>query len=78
MYNENNHKNNAPHLKSPKNQNRRAPLGRPAMNLLGGFRKRWHNMYLAQPWNYLENSDIIRYLAQSWSYTENGDMLYYT
>ena len=28
---------NAPHLKSPKNQNRRAALGRPAMKLLGGF-----------------------------------------
>ena len=25
-----------PHLKSPKNQNRRAALGRPAMKLLGG------------------------------------------
>ena len=29
--------NNAPHLKSPKNQNRRAALGRPAIKLLGGF-----------------------------------------
>ena len=29
--------NNAPHLKSPKNQNRRAALGRPAMRLLGGL-----------------------------------------
>ena len=29
--------NNTPHLKSPKNQNRRAALGRPAMKLLGGF-----------------------------------------
>ena len=29
--------NNAPHLKSPKNQNRRAALGRPAMRLLEGF-----------------------------------------
>ena len=28
--------NNAPHLKSPKNQNRRAALRRPAMKLLGG------------------------------------------
>ena len=28
--------NNAPHLKSPKDQNRRAALGRPAMKLLGG------------------------------------------
>ena len=28
--------NNAPHLKSPKNQNRRAALGRPAMKFLGG------------------------------------------
>ena len=28
--------NNTPHLKSPKNQNRRAALGRPAMKLLGG------------------------------------------
>ena len=28
--------NNAPHLKSPKNQNRRAALGRPAVKLLGG------------------------------------------
>ena len=28
--------NNAPHLKSPKNQNRRAALGRPAIKLLGG------------------------------------------
>ena len=27
--------NNAPHLKSPKNQKRRAALGRPAMTLLG-------------------------------------------
>ena len=27
--------NNTPHLKSPKNQNRRAALGRPAMKLLG-------------------------------------------
>ena len=27
----------APHLKSPKNQNRRAALGRPAMKLLGGL-----------------------------------------
>ena len=31
--------NNAPHLKLPKNQNRRAALGRPAMKLLGGFNK---------------------------------------
>ena len=29
--------NNAPHLKSPKNQSRRAALGRPAIKLLGGF-----------------------------------------
>ena len=29
--------NNTPHLKSPKNQNRRAALGRPAMKLLGSF-----------------------------------------
>ena len=29
--------NNAPHLKSPKNQNRRAALGRSAMKLLVGF-----------------------------------------
>ena len=29
--------NNIPHLKSPKNQNRRAALGRQAMKLLGGF-----------------------------------------
>ena len=29
-------KNHAPHLKSPKNQNRRAALGRPAIKLLGG------------------------------------------
>ena len=29
--------NNAPHLKSPKNKNRRAALGWPAMKLLGGF-----------------------------------------
>ena len=28
--------NNAPHIKSPKNQNKRAALGRPAMKLLGG------------------------------------------
>ena len=28
--------NNTPHLKSPKNQNRRAAFGRPAMKLLGG------------------------------------------
>ena len=28
--------NNAPHLKSPKNQNRRVALGRPAMKLGGG------------------------------------------
>ena len=28
--------NNAPHLKSPKNQNRRAALGRPAIKLTGG------------------------------------------
>ena len=27
--------NNTPHLKSPKNQNRRVALGRPAMKLLG-------------------------------------------
>ena len=31
--------NNTPHLKSPKNQNGRATLGRPAMKLLGGFNK---------------------------------------
>ena len=31
--------NNAPHFKSPKNQNRIAALGRPAMKLLGGFNK---------------------------------------
>ena len=30
-------KNYAPHLKSPKNQTRRAALGRPAMKLLGAF-----------------------------------------
>ena len=35
IYNENSYKYNAPHLKSPKNQNRRAALGRPAMKLLG-------------------------------------------
>ena len=29
--------NNAPHLKSPKNQNRRAALGRPAIQITGGF-----------------------------------------
>ena len=29
--------NNAPHLKSPKNQNRRAALGRPAIKITGGF-----------------------------------------
>ena len=29
--------NNTPHLKSPKNQNRRASLGQPAMKLLGGL-----------------------------------------
>ena len=29
--------NNTPHLKSPKNQNRRAALGRPAMKLLGAW-----------------------------------------
>ena len=29
--------NNTPHLKSPKNQKRRAALGRPAMKLLGSF-----------------------------------------
>ena len=29
--------NDALHLKSPKNQNRRAALGRPAIKLLGGF-----------------------------------------
>ena len=32
--------NNAPHVKSPKNQNRRAALGRPAMKLLGGGDRR--------------------------------------
>ena len=30
-------KNNAPHLKSPKNQNRRAALGRPAIKITGGL-----------------------------------------
>ena len=29
--------NNAPHLKSSKNQNRRAALGRPAINITGGL-----------------------------------------
>ena len=29
--------NNAPHLKSPKNQNRRAALGRPAIKITGGL-----------------------------------------
>ena len=29
--------NNAPHLKSPKNQSRRAALGRPAINITGGL-----------------------------------------
>ena len=29
-------KNNAPHLKSPKNQNRKAALGRPAIKITGG------------------------------------------
>ena len=29
--------NNTPHLKSPKNQNRRAALGQLAIKLLGGF-----------------------------------------
>ena len=29
--------NNAPHLKSPKNQNRRAALGRPATKITGGL-----------------------------------------
>ena len=29
--------NNAPHLKSPKNQNRRAALGRPAIKIIGGL-----------------------------------------
>ena len=29
--------NNAPHLKSPKNQNRRAALGRPAVKITGGL-----------------------------------------
>ena len=30
--------NNAPHLKSPKNQNRRAAFGQPAIKLLGVFK----------------------------------------
>ena len=34
IYNVNN---NAPHLKSPKNQNRRAALGRPAIKITGGL-----------------------------------------
>ena len=29
--------NNAPHLKSPKNQNRKAALGRPAIKITGGL-----------------------------------------
>ena len=33
--------NNAPHLKSPKNQNRRAALGRPAIKLLGAWTSLW-------------------------------------
>ena len=32
--------NNAPHLKSPKNQNRRAALGRPAIKITGGLQLR--------------------------------------
>ena len=35
IYNVNNH--NAPHLKSPKNQSRRAALGRPAIKITGGL-----------------------------------------
>ena len=37
MYNKNNANNGTPHLKSLKNQNRIAALGRPAIKFLGGF-----------------------------------------
>ena len=62
--------NNAPHLKSPKNQNRRAALGRPAIKITGGLgllksisnpsqtSKRFHSSMLkiqANRYNLLQN-----------------------
>ena len=43
-------KNNAPHLKSPKNQNRRAVLGRPAMKLLGDLKNfsLYKNLFMSE------------------------------
>ena len=47
--------NNAPHLKLPKNQDRRAALGRPAMKLLGA----WTNLRSTnpRPWFYFSSPD---------------------
>ena len=54
--------NNAPHLKSPKNQNRRAALGRPAIKITGGLELVCGRptLALSLPWfirhnNYKEN-----------------------
>ena len=41
--------NNAPHLKSPKNQNRRAALGRPAIKITGGLQLVCDRPTLDQP-----------------------------
>ena len=44
--------NNAPHLKSPKNQNKEAALGRPAIKITGGLQLVWGRPTLALnlPW----------------------------
>ena len=49
--------NGTPHLKSPKNQNRRAALGRPAIKLLGGgaFTSLWSTY--SRPWFWVGSSD---------------------
>ena len=39
--------NNAPHPKSPKNPNRRAALGRPAIKITGGLQLSWFNWWVS-------------------------------
>ena len=66
--------NNAPHLKSPKNQNRRAVLGQPAIKITGGLQLVCDRPTLALSYNALNAQSIfvfgiyIRYFCIKCSY----------
>ena len=56
--------NNAPHLKSPKNQNRRAALGRPAIKITGGLQLVCGRPTLAQPSTPLCSVQCLNYAVR--------------